>query len=177
MKQLCGLIAAGLALATCVLAQGPTPAHPGESESKIPNTWLSKAKGYEKALALQKETGADIFVYFSRPASSGEKGLCEWFESKGLNQGKLRDYLRDYIKVQVPLPSNPESQKLADQFQVKKCPAVFIVQTNGFEQFCRVFDWSTGKPKLFEAEQLIEFFRARSGPRYQQAPSEAENPR
>jgi hypothetical protein len=172
VRHLLLVVAAGLAVSA--LAQ--TPAPPAQTQ-KIPSSWFLKAKGYEKALALQKETGADIFVYFSRQAPNSEQGLCQWFENKGLNNGKVRDYLRGYIKVQVPLPSNPDCQKLAERFQVKKCPAVHIVQANGLQQFCRVFDWTAGQPKLFEPEQLIEFFRARSGERYQLGPSETKDPR
>jgi hypothetical protein len=166
-------------LAAGAMAQPPASL-PGASRSpdevKVPNSWLAKAKGYEKAVALQKQTGADIFVYFSR-SSSGEGGLCQWFENNGLNQGKVRDYLRGYIKVQVPLPANPDCQKLAETFQVKKCPAVFIVQTNGRQQYCKVFDWATGKPKLLEPDQLIECFRVRSGERYAAPAPETKNPR
>lgn len=158
-------IALVAALAVTACAQGPAP-RPG-IPAKIPVNWLDKAKGYEKALLIQKETGADIFVYFSRQAPENEKGLCEWFEKKGLNSSPVKDYLRDYIKVSVPLPSNPDCQKLAQQFEVRKCPAVFIVQTNGWQSYCKVFDWPGGRPKLFPPEDLIRFFRARSGPRYQ----------
>lgn len=144
-----------------------SPARARSGPAKIPSTWFDKAKGYDKALALQRETGADVFVYFSRQAPENEKGLCQWFENKGLNAPKVKDYLRGYIKVTVPLPSNPDCQKLAEEFEVRKCPAVFIVQTNGWRNYCKVFDWPGGRPKLFAPDELIQFFRARSGPSYQ----------
>ena len=138
-------------------------------------SWLNKAKGYEKALELQRVTGADIFIYFSRQAPENEKGLCNWFENTTLKSSKLKDYLRDYIKVDVPLPSNPDCQKLAQDFEVRKCPAVFVVQPNGLKNYVKVFDWPGGKPKPYEPEELIEFIRARSSDRYQtQASSSAE---
>ncbi len=164
-----------LCLALGAQAQWPVPTNaPKAAPAKIPNSWLSKAKGYEKALEIQKETGADIFIYFSRQAPANEKGLCQWFESKGLNAQKVKEYLRNYIKVEVPLPSNPDSQKLAEQFDVRKCPAVFIVQPGGFTSYCKVFDWPDGKPKLWEPEQLIQFFMARSSERYQVGQSPGE---
>jgi hypothetical protein len=179
VRHLASLLAAALVAQT---ARAEFPAAPPGAASapsevagdaRIPSSWLQKAKGYEKAVELQKQTGADIFVYFSRNTPN-EQGLCSWFESKGLNDGKIRKYLRDYIKVEVPLPSNPDAQKLADEFEVGKCPIVFIQQTNGWRQACRVFDWPDGKPKLFEPEQLIELFRARSGDRYQKPASPAD---
>ena len=136
-------------------------------QQNIPNSWFAKAKGYEKALALQKETGADLFVVFTRDAPASEKGLCEWFESKGLTASAVRDHLKNYIKVTVPLPSNPESQKMAEDFDVRKCPAVFIVQPNGRRNYCKVFEYPDGRPKLFAPETLVELFRARSSERYQ----------
>jgi hypothetical protein len=175
VKRLLLLLAIGMAVRAS--AQGPRPRGAPAAESKVPSSWLLKAKGYEKAQTLQKETGADIVVYFSRQAPDNEEGLCRWFENKGLANNKVRDYLRGYIKVQVPIPSNPDCQKLAAAFEVKKCPAVFIEQTNGRRQACRVFDWSTGKPKLFDPEQLIELFRARSSERYQLPYPDAKDPR
>ena len=136
-------------------------------QQKIPNSWFSKAKGFEKALELQKETGADIFVVFTRESPPNEKGLCQWFDSKGLNAQKVREFLRGYIKVSVPLPSNPDTQKMATDFDVRKCPAVFIVQPNGKRYYCKVFEYPDGHPKVFPPETLIELFRARSSERYQ----------
>lgn len=118
-------------------------------------------------MELQRQTGADIFVYFSREAPPDEAGLCRWFEKSSLNNHKVRDYLRDYIKVQIPLPSNPDCQELATSFEVRKCPAVFVVQTNAWRQYCKVFDWSSGRPEPFPPEELVKLLRARSGERYQ----------
>lgn len=156
---------------------GQTAAAP-ESEkaddAHIPTKWFLKAKGYEEALELQKKTGADIFIYFTKDSPSNEKGLCKWFENKALSDVKIRRYLRNYIKVHVPLPSNPDSQKLAEQFQVTRAPAVFIVQPGRRPQYCKVFDWSEGRPKLYTADELIEGFRARSSARYQLPGGESE---
>lgn len=155
--------AAVFALCLGLLAMRSDSAPP---PGRIPPAWLQKAKGYEKALEAQRETGADIFVYFSR-STPDEAGLCRWFENRGLNHGEVQKYLRDYIKVTVPLPSNPDSQKLAEDFNVGKCPVVFIVQTNGWKRPCKVFDWPDGRPELLTPAELIQRFRERSGERYQ----------
>jgi hypothetical protein len=161
-----------LLLAICSLTLAAQMPSTTNMQQKIPNSWFSKAKGYEKALLLQKDTGADIFVVFTRDSPANEKGLCEWLESKGLSMSVVRDYLRDYIKVSVPLPSNPECQKMAEDFEVRKCPAVFIVQTDGKRYFCKVFEYPDGHPKLFPPETLVELFRARSSERYQTGSSQ-----
>ena len=144
----------------------------GLSPRKLPSAWFSKAKGYEKALALQKETGADLFVYFSRQAPNDEAGLCQWFENKALTLSKLKDYLQNYIRIEVPLPSNPDCQDLAESFGVRKCPAVYIVQFNGWTQACKAFNWSTGRPQLYPPEEFIELLRARSSERYSSIPEQ-----
>ncbi len=133
--------------------------------SLIPFGWLDKAKGYEQALALQRQSGADIFIYFSSQKDD-ERGLCAWFESKGLENNQVKKYLKNYIRVKVPLPSNPDCQKLAEQFEVRRCPAIFIVQPGGLRQFCKVFTWENNRPKLNEPDALIETFRVRSGEWY-----------
>ncbi len=166
-----------LALCWCFAAgsQAQLAGRPGDTtDEKIPSKWFQKAKGYEEALEIQKQTGADIFIYFTRESPANEKGLCRWFENKALSDVKLRRVLRDYIKVEVPLPSNPDSQRLAEKFRVGKTPAIYIVQTNGFTQTVKVFDWSDGRPKLDPIETIIETIRVRSGPRYQKPATEAE---
>jgi len=156
-----------LLLAACSAATAAQMPSGTNVQQKIPNSWFMKAKGYEKALALQKETGADLFVVFTRDSPASEKGLCQWLDSKGLTTSAVRDYLRNYIKVTVPLPSNPESQKMAEDFDVRKCPAVFIVQPDGKRYYCKVFEYPDGHPKIFPPETLVELFRARSSERYQ----------
>lgn len=145
------------------------PAEAGDPVD-IPKKWFLKAKGFEQAKELQEKTGADIFLYFSKNAPSNEKGLCRWFESKALGHIKIRKYLRQYIKVHVPLPSNPDSQRLAESLEVKRAPAVFIVQQKRRPQFCKLFEYPDGKPKLVEADEMIDMFRVRSSARYQLAP-------
>jgi hypothetical protein len=157
-----------------VATMAQMPSNTNEQQ-KLPNSWFMKAKGYEKALALQKGSGADILVVFTRDVPASEKGLCQWFDSKGLNASKVRDYLKDYIKVTVPLPSNPECQKMAEDFDVRKCPAVFIVQPDSKQYYCKVFEYPDGHPKLFPPETLIELFRARSSERYQTGPGSAQD--
>ena len=175
MTKLLPCLLAALIASTSAFGQSASPGPASTVQSvKIPTSWFNKAKGYEKALELQKQTGADIFVYFSRQAPENEKGLCSWFETKGLNTSKVKDYLRDYIKVSVPLPSNPDCQKMAQDFEVRKCPAIFIVQPSGLQNYCKVFDWPGGRPELYKPEELIEFFRARSSDRYQRPAGESD---
>ena len=155
-------------VATMAAAVIHPPGQATEKVKKIPGRWLKKAKGYEEALEIQKETGADIFLYFARMVPSDQKGLCRWFEGKGLKTSPVNRLLKGYIKVQVTLPSKSADEDLAKKFKVGKCPAVVIVQPNGWKQYCRVFDWPQGKPKLKDPNELVEHFREQSSAKYQE---------
>jgi len=139
-----------------------------EAEVKIPGKWFKKAKGYQEALEVQKETGADIFLYFARMVPSDQKGLCRWWEKRGLKSSPVNRLLKEYIKVQITLPSKKEDEALAGEFKVGKCPSVVIVHPDGWKRYCKVFDWPQGKPKLKDPEELVEHIRSRSSEKYQQ---------
>ncbi|HEY8241322.1 MAG TPA: hypothetical protein VIH35_07745 [Kiritimatiellia bacterium] len=153
-------IAAAFLVATAVLAAA--------AEDKFPkNKWFNGVKGYNEALEIQKQTGADIFVYFARYYPKEEEGLCKWWEKRGVTAKPVDEFLEGFIKVKILYPLGKKDEEAVADFKVRKCPAVFIVSTNGFKQYCKVFQWPDGKPELIEPEQQVEVFRARSGPRYQ----------
>ncbi len=136
---------------------------------KIPTKWFNGAKGYEKALEAQKQTQADIFIYFVRPNTPNEKGLCTWYENKGIKSQPVRRLLRGYVKVRVPLPANPRNQDLAKKFKVRKTPAVFVIHPDGWRNRCKTFNWDEKPLKLFEPDDLAENIRLNSSDKYQPA--------
>lgn len=137
------------------------------SPEKFPEKkWFQNGKGYAEALELQKATGADLFVYFARYSPSDQKGLCHWFEGKSLQHPSVEKQLRDYIKVKFTFPLGKDDQAIADKFRVNKCPAVFVVQTNGWNHRVPVFDWPNNQPDLVPAEKLVPAIREKSGTRY-----------
>jgi len=135
----------------------------------VPSKWFKQADGFEEALQVQKETGADLFIYFRRMIPEDQKGLCRWFEKRGLKKSTVSRYLRDYIKVEVTLPSNDEDEKVAERFEIGYCPVVVILQPSGWRNYCRPFDWPQNKPQLKQPDELIELFRANSSAAYQAA--------
>jgi hypothetical protein len=138
------------------------------AEDKFPkNKWFNGVKGYEDALEYQKQNGQDVFVYFARYYPNDEEGLCKWWEKKGLNDKAIDEYLEGYIKVKVLYPLGKKDEEAMKDFKVGKCPSIAIVHTNGFKTHCKVFQWTDKKPELMKPDELIEVFRARSGPRYQ----------
>lgn len=134
---------------------------------KLPMGWLKNAKGYEKALELQKETDADIFIYFKRGAPPNEKGLCNWFEKDLLNHAKVRKWLKNYIRVEVLLPSNPDTQRLGEKFNVNKTPTLIICRPQGLPQRVKAFEYPDNRPKPVEHETFIEWMKIRSSAPYQ----------
>jgi hypothetical protein len=130
-----------------------------EQEVDIPSKWFHGARGYEKALPIQEQTKAYMFIYFSRPNTPDEKGLCRWFENRGLKKLPVRKVLRNLIKVKVVLPGNPRNQDLAEKFWVNKTPAVYVVRPDGWRNRIKVFNWENNRPKLKESDEIAELIR------------------
>jgi len=154
--------AAGLLLASLLLVAASRP----KTGLNPPHRWFHGARGYQKALEIQQTNQADIFLYFARPNTPDEKGLCAWFEKRGLKTLKLRQLLREYIKVRIDLPGNPENQELARQFHVRKTPAVFVVHPDGWRSRCTIFLWKNRRPRLYPPDDLVEFILRSSSSNY-----------
>jgi hypothetical protein len=137
-----------------VLAQAPS------KPAEVPrNKWFSGRKGYEEAKVIQDQTGANMFIYFANYGIQDEKGLCNWWEKAGLNDGKVNKFLRDYIKVKVELPFSNRDEELFKSFRVNKTPAVFIVAPGSrYPARCNVFNWENNRPRPKEADELIKMF-------------------
>lgn len=154
-----------LGLAGSALAERPdAPDTPGKVPEK---KWFVQDKGYAEALALQKETGADIIVYVSQYAPPDRKGLSTWFERKGLQHGQMVDGLRPYLKVRVALPLSKKDEAAFSALKISNGPALHVVQTNGRSYRIGPFDWPGGKPEIKDPAALLQEIRSRSGPRYQ----------
>lgn len=143
-------------------------AGPLDKEEKFPEKkWFQNGKGYAEALEVQKATGADLFVYFARYYPNDEEGLCRWFEKRGLQHPTVEKALRPYVKVKFAYPLNKDDTALTEPYRVNKCPAVFVVATNGWRHRVQVFEWQGGKkPDLLEPDALVALIRENSGPRY-----------
>lgn len=146
------LMACGISISAHAAPDFGRTSHPDVPERK----WFNDADGYRDALALQEKTGVEIFLYFYRHDLPDEKGLCSWFEKRGLQEGDVKKLLETYIKVQVQLPIKKKDQPLFSTFRFNKCPAVFIVPPNGWSQRCQVFDWDNRRPKLKEQDVLVQ---------------------
>jgi hypothetical protein len=126
--------------------------------------WFLNGKGYKEAIELQKQTGADILVYFRRTYPSDQKGLCGWWEKRGLAQPEVQKIVDDYIKVRFDFPLSRDDQKLADDWKINKCPVLVVVQTNGWRERAAVFDWPGGRPELKSPHDIVQSILNASAP-------------
>ncbi len=144
-------------LAILVCAMIAAAVFAAEKEAKVPkNEWLLNGKGYQQALDLQKKTGANMLVYFAKYFPKDQKGLCDWWEKKGLAQPDVQQLVDDYIKVKFMFPLGRDDQELADKWKINKCPVLLVVQTNGWRERAAVFDWPGGKPSLLPPKQIVQ---------------------
>ena len=155
-----------LLIAASLLALFPasSPATDGDT-ARIPSRWFQRLRGYNEALELQKQTGADIFLYISHTSPAGAKGLCSWWEKRGLKTGPVERALRHLIKVEIMLPAERETRDLAEQFRLWQGPTVVIIHPNGNRRSMNVFDWPDGKPSLKDPEAIAELIVQNSSPR------------
>lgn len=159
-----GWVGTFLFLSLCVALNA---APPSAAEKFPEKKWFQNGKGYTEALEIQKATGADLFVYFARYLPSDEKGLCNWFESRLLQNPTVEKQLREYVKVKFTFPLSKDDLATAEKFHVNKCPAVFIVPATGWNQRITPFDWSGNQPKPVPADDLVGQIRSKSSARYQ----------
>ena len=146
------------------------PAQPPAEEIEIPKKWFDDYEGYEEALELQEQTGADMIVYFFREAPSNEKGLYRWFDKKALSEREVKDLFRHYIRVRLDVTDDDDEELngLIAEYGVKKTLAMYIRRPNGFHRRYSPFNWSSGKPVLRDTDELVEGIIAGSSPEYAQ---------
>ena len=173
MKRISLVVLFSMIFSSVLLAQG-TYRKPGslpgkqvEAESKIPNKWFKGARGYEEARVVQRETGADIVIYFSKMSPPDQKGLCRWWEKRGLQVGPVKRTLKEYIKVKLSLPGTSDDRELVKKFKLTSAPKLVVVQTNEFSKYVACFEWPFNKPQLRKPDDIAEDIRRGSGERYQ----------
>lgn len=157
----------GWIVTVTLLAMGITlsaaPPQPAGAEKFPEKKWFQNGKGYAEALEIQKKTGADLFIYFARYSPSDQKGLCNWFEQRLLQNPTVEKSLREYVKVKFTFPLSKGDNAIAEKFGVNKCPALYVVQPSGMYQRVTPFNWTNKQPKPVEPDNLVEQIRAKSG--------------
>lgn len=158
MKPLMHVLLIGLVLTVKAFAQNTN------KPVKISKKWLGGLKGYNEAVDIQKQTGADMIVYFADYGPNSQKGLCNWWEQRGIDSGPVKKVLDDFVKVKIELPLNSREEEAFSEFRFNKAPAVYVVRPDSanFPSRVNVFDWEAKKPKLKDPEELAELIRSKS---------------
>lgn len=131
-----------------VAATGNDDTSQAGSKPEIPGKWLKKYDGWLEALEIQKQTGADIFLYIQKMQPKNEKGLCRWWEKNAMNSSKVRDATDDMIKVQLSLPGKDDVEQLVTRFRSNSGPILRIVPLKGRPESIRPFEYVSKKPQL-----------------------------
>lgn len=124
--------------------------------------WFMNGKGYAEALEIQKQTGADMIVYFANYGQSDEKGLCHWFEKRVLGVPTVEKYLRSYIKVKFMFPLNRADNEIAGKFAVNKTPAIFVAPKDGYHKRLTPFHWQNKNPKPVLPDEFVAEVKSKS---------------
>ncbi len=141
----------------------------GDEAPSIPNRFLARSRGYEQALELQKATGADIFLYVKHNSPPGARGLCNWWENRGMRAGNVQRWLRHYIKVELPLPSDAATREIAERFHLWEGPTIVVLHPNGRHNSIRVFERPDGgRMQLRSPDEIVELIQGASSPQYQE---------
>lgn len=149
--------------------QQETEAEEAPAEVRIPRQVLTQARGYEQAIEVQRQSGADIFLYISHQRPPGARGLCTWWERRGMRNVNVQRLLEHYIRVELNLPAELETRQIAEQFHLWEGPTVVIIQPNGRRNSIRVFDRARdGSMQLKSGEELVELILQNSSAPYRE---------
>jgi hypothetical protein len=153
-----------------IMAQISPPAAAAPSTTQPPikvpkGKWFEGERGFLEAKAIQDKTGMDMVIYFYNHDDDDEKGLCHWWEQKGMKEGKVDKLLETYLKVQVRVPLKTKEKDSFSSFQFNKTPAVFVAKTTGFPTKIPVFDWVNKRPQLRDNAAIADLIAKASTPK------------
>ncbi|HRX06722.1 MAG TPA: hypothetical protein P5306_06475 [Kiritimatiellia bacterium] len=134
----------------------------------LPTKISKDPRDHEELLALQKQTGACLFLYFKNPNVTSESGLCGWYEKHVAGDMGWRKAMRYYLQMEITLPGKKDAQELAALYRVTKTPALLVVQP-GSTRPGRLwpFEKNPGEGmKLKEMDAILQELKAASTPAY-----------
>jgi hypothetical protein len=134
----------------------------------LPTKISKDPRDHEELLALQKQTGACLFLYFKNPYVTSESGLCGWYEKHVAGDMGWRKAMRYYLQMEITLPGKKDAQELAALYRVTKTPALLVVQP-GSTRPGRLwpFEKNPGEGmKVKEMDAILQELKAASSPAY-----------
>lgn len=98
-----------------------TPVAP-KVTGKWSDDWYQGAEGYDKAVAEYQQTNKPMLVYMT----VGWCPYCRQFEKGVLSSPKVREFLKDKIKVSIDPESGARENELASQYGIRGFPSLFL---------------------------------------------------
>ncbi len=132
-----------------------------------PERWFERARGYEEARKVQAELGADMLLFIASRSPAGPARRSRQFENNILRHRDMRDFLSHYVVVKLTIPTERETNDLAEeQFRVIYGPRVFVVRPGGFAQPLGVFERDNDRRTLLPVEEIQRRIVRASSPKY-----------
>ncbi len=139
-----------------------------ERHSDIPERWLERGRGLREALEIQEATGADMLVYISSRNPPWAADRSRRFERSILRSSEFNDALQDYIRVQLYVPGDRDSNEFAERYNVRFGPRILIVRPTGFAMSISPYTRDERDELVMrEEEEIIRHIRERSSTRHQ----------
>lgn len=130
----------------------------------IPDRFLERARGYEEGREIQELTQADMVLFIAYRSPAGPKQRSQRVENDLLRDSTVQEFLKDYVKVKLTLPSDPDTRELAERFRPSLGPNIYVVRPNGFRMQIGLFDRSGRQPRLIGPDEFIPMVRERGTP-------------
>lgn len=134
----------------------------------LPTKVSKDPRDHEELLALQKQTGACLFLYFKNPFVSSESGLCGWYEKHVAGDMAWRKAMRYYLQMEITLPGKKDAQELARKYGITKTPAFLVIRPDSARPG-RLWPFvkNPGEDmKLKEMDVILKELKAASTPAY-----------
>ncbi len=117
-------------------------------------SWYTGSQGYEKALAIQKEQGTPIFLYFYAPWCS----YCGKFNLHLINQKKVQSALKKrFLNVKIYPEIDEAGFVLFRRYGASGYPAVFIKNAMGEIQEVEIFKKVAGNWMMKSQDEFIGY--------------------
>lgn len=135
-----------------------------------PEDWFERARGYEEARELQMELDADMLIFIASRKPAGPTRRSRQLENEILRRRDMQQFLAPYVKVKLTIPSDPDTNELAEEkFRVKYGPRLIVMRPGGFASPVGVFLRDGDDRTLLSIRDIQRRIANASSPRYRQA--------
>jgi len=136
-----------------------------------PDDWFERARGFDEAREIQRELGADMLLFIASRSPAGPSRRSRQVENDVLRRPEMRDFLQHYVKVKLTIPTEPDTNQLAEErFRVQHGPRLFVMRPGGFATPISIYLRDGDQRTLLSVEDIQRRILIASSPLYQQHP-------